>query len=98
MREVARALGDTPAVARSSYIDPRLINRYESAGELSGIPPLPPVLPAPAGTETAIAAFLASCGDGVVPAGDPGPPGAPAPARGRDGLGGQLGRDRGRLG
>ena len=72
VREVARALGDTPAVARSSYIDPRLINQYESAGELPGIPPLPPVLPAPAETETAIAAFLTSCGDGVVPAGDPG--------------------------
>ena len=73
VREVARALGDTPAVARSSYIDPRLISRYESAGELPGIPPLPPVLPAPAEAETAIAAYLTSCGDGGVPAGDPGP-------------------------
>ena len=73
VQEVARALGDTPAVARSSYIDPRLINRYEEAGELPGIPPLPLVLPAPAATETAIAALLTDGGDGFVPAGGPGP-------------------------
>ena len=73
VREVARALGDTPAVARSSYIDPRLISRYESAGELPGISPRPPVLPAPAEAETAIAGLLTSWGDGAVPAADPGP-------------------------
>ncbi len=67
VREVARALGDTPAVARSSYIDPRLINRYQSEGQLPGIPVAPAVLPASAGTETAIAALLASCGDGLAP-------------------------------
>ena len=38
IREVAGWLGDTPAVARKSYIDPRLINRYESAGELPATP------------------------------------------------------------
>jgi hypothetical protein len=71
VREVARALGDTPAVARASYIDPRLVTHYESEGELPGIPAQPAGLPAPAETETAIAALLTSCGDGVVPAGEP---------------------------
>ncbi|MGI8447302.1 MAG: DNA topoisomerase IB [Streptosporangiaceae bacterium] len=77
VREVARALGDTPAVARSSYIDPRLVTHYESEGELTGIPaqpagiPAQPAgIPAPAETEAAITAFLSSCGDGVLPAGD----------------------------
>ena len=28
MREVAEALGNTPAVARGSYIDPRLLDLY----------------------------------------------------------------------
>ena len=32
VRETARELGNTPAVARSSYIDPRLLDRY-AAGE-----------------------------------------------------------------
>jgi DNA topoisomerase IB len=63
VREVARWLGDTPAVARASYIDPRLITRYESEGELPTIPALPTVLPAPAEAENAVAALLAECGD-----------------------------------
>ena len=29
VREVARYLGNTPAVARASYIDPRVISLYE---------------------------------------------------------------------
>ena len=29
MKEVAAELGNTPAVARASYIDPRLLDRYE---------------------------------------------------------------------
>src|SRR5580704_9438254 len=37
IRSVAEWLGDTPAVARSSYIDPRLIRRYESGG-LASVP------------------------------------------------------------
>ena len=28
MREVATYLGNTPAVARSSYVDPRIVDRY----------------------------------------------------------------------
>ena len=70
VREVARALGDTPAVARASYIDPRLVTRYESEGELPGIPAQPAGLPAPAETETAITNLLTSCGDGLLPAAD----------------------------
>jgi DNA topoisomerase IB len=63
VREVARWLGDTPSVARGSYIDPRLITRYESEGRLPAIPALPTVLPAPAEAEAAIAALLAAGGD-----------------------------------
>ena len=29
VKEVAAELGNTPAVARASYIDPRLLDRYE---------------------------------------------------------------------
>jgi DNA topoisomerase-1 len=59
VREVAGWLGDTPAVARKSYIDPRLIGQYESEGELPTIPARPAVLPAPAEAEAAVAALLA---------------------------------------
>jgi DNA topoisomerase-1 len=59
IREVAAWLGDTPAVARGSYVDPGLISRYESLGELPGIPVLPAALPAPAQAEAAVAALLA---------------------------------------
>jgi DNA topoisomerase IB len=62
VREVARWLGDTPAVARASYIDPRLISRYESEGGLPGIPAVPAELPVAAETEAAIAALLAASG------------------------------------
>jgi DNA topoisomerase-1 len=30
MKEVSEALGNTPAVARASYVDPRVVNAYES--------------------------------------------------------------------
>ncbi len=39
VQEVARALGDTPAVARSSYIDPRLIKSVRGGGRTSRDPP-----------------------------------------------------------
>ena len=60
VRAVAEWLGDTPAVARDSYIDPRLISRYESDGGLTTVPVLPPVLPASADAEAAVAALLAA--------------------------------------
>jgi DNA topoisomerase IB len=58
IREVAAWLGDTPAVARKSYIDPQLITRYELVGELPTIPAAPVALPAPAEAEIAVAALL----------------------------------------
>jgi DNA topoisomerase-1 len=58
VRAVAQWLGDTPAVARSSYIDPRLISRYQSDGQLAAVPALPPVLPAGADAEAAVAMLL----------------------------------------
>ena len=61
VREVAGWLGDTPSVTRTSYIDPRLISRYESDGELTAVPVLPAVLPAAAEAEIAVAALLAAC-------------------------------------
>jgi DNA topoisomerase I len=59
IRGVATWLGDTPTVTRKSYIDPRLISRYESDGHLSAIPALPAALPAAAEAEVAVAALLA---------------------------------------
>jgi DNA topoisomerase I len=60
VRAVAGWLGDTPTVARSAYIDPRLISRYQSEGALPGIPALPAALPAPPDAEAAVAALLAA--------------------------------------
>jgi DNA topoisomerase I len=59
VRGVADWLGDTPAVARASYIDPQLISRFLADGQLPGIPRRPVTLPAPAEAETAVAALLA---------------------------------------
>jgi DNA topoisomerase I len=59
IRGVAEWLGDTPAVARASYIDPRVISRYSEDGQLAAIPRLPPVLPAAGEAEIAVAALLA---------------------------------------
>jgi DNA topoisomerase I len=59
IRGVADWLGDTPAVARASYVDPRLISRYQSGGGLGTIPVLPAELPAGADAEAAVAALLA---------------------------------------
>jgi DNA topoisomerase I len=59
VRGVADWLGDTPAVARASYIDPRVISRYTSDGQLTAIPRLPAMLPAAAEAEVAVAALLA---------------------------------------
>src|SRR5262245_28324415 len=58
IRGVAEWLGDTPTVARSSYIDPRLISRYQSEGELRSIPVMPAELPAAEEAEIAVASLL----------------------------------------
>jgi DNA topoisomerase IB len=58
VREVADWLGDTPSVTRTSYVDPRLISRYETDGELPAVPAVPAVLPAPPEAELAVAALL----------------------------------------
>jgi DNA topoisomerase I len=62
VRGVADWLGDTPTVARASYIDPRVISRYTSDGQLTAIPRLPAVLPAAAEAEIAVAALLTEDG------------------------------------
>jgi DNA topoisomerase I len=54
VKEVAAELGNTPAVARASYIDPRLLDRYEEGAT---------ILPALAGTD----AFVRGEGDGLDP-------------------------------
>jgi DNA topoisomerase I len=59
VRGVADWLGDTPAVARASYIDPRVISRYSSDGQLATIPRLPAMLPTAAEVELSVAALLA---------------------------------------
>jgi DNA topoisomerase-1 len=58
VREVAESLGDTPTVARNSYIDPRVISRYEADGQLPTIPRSAVALPAAAEAEVAVAALL----------------------------------------
>ena len=37
VREVADYLGNTPAVARASYIDPRVIERYEQGHTIAAV-------------------------------------------------------------
>jgi DNA topoisomerase I len=62
VRSVAEWLGDTPAVARNSYVDPRLISRYEIHGQLPLVPVLPAALPVPAEAESAVAELLRADG------------------------------------
>jgi DNA topoisomerase I len=69
VKGVAGWLGDTTTVARSSYIDPRLITRYEADGQLPTIPAGPAELPAAAGAEAAVHALLSSLAS-PEPAGD----------------------------
>jgi hypothetical protein len=40
VRRVALVLGNTPAVARGSYVDPRVIERYEGGETLSEVLPM----------------------------------------------------------
>jgi DNA topoisomerase IB len=37
MKEVAEALGNTPAVARGSYVDPRVVAGYEHGQTIAGV-------------------------------------------------------------
>jgi DNA topoisomerase I len=60
IRGVADWLGDTPTVARASYIDPRLISRYSSGGGLATVPAGSAELPVSADAEAAVAALLAA--------------------------------------
>ena len=60
VRGVADWLGDTPAVARGSYIDPRGSTCTTSDGQLAAIPRLPAQPPAAAEAEIAVAALLDS--------------------------------------
>jgi hypothetical protein len=46
-------------VARGSYIDPRLIARYEAEGQLPTVLPAPVALPVTPEAESAVAALLA---------------------------------------
>lgn len=54
VREVAAWLGDTPAVARSSYIDPALAEHFESTGGLGDLVPAPCALPVPEDVERSV--------------------------------------------
>ena len=38
MRQTAELLGNTPAIARGSYIDPRLLDAYESGDTIDPAP------------------------------------------------------------
>jgi DNA topoisomerase-1 len=73
VKDVAGWLGDTPTVARSSYIDPGLITRYQADGQLPSIPAVPAELPAAAEAEAAVHALLSE------PAREPAPPEAAPP-------------------
>jgi DNA topoisomerase I len=59
VRGVAELLGDTPTVTRKSYVDPRLISRYDTHGQLPSVPVLPAALPVPIEAELAVARLLA---------------------------------------
>jgi DNA topoisomerase I len=60
VRGVANWLGDTPTVARASYIDPRLAVTYARDARLAAVPVLPAQLPAAGEAEAAVAALLAA--------------------------------------
>ncbi|HXZ63174.1 MAG TPA: DNA topoisomerase IB [Streptosporangiaceae bacterium] len=62
IRGVAQWLGDTPTVARASYIDPRIVSYYES-GNLARVPIQPARLPVDESAEQAVAALLAAAVD-----------------------------------
>jgi DNA topoisomerase IB len=85
VKGVADWLGDTPTVARSSYIDPRLMTRYEADGALPSVPAGPAQLPAAAEAEAAVRALLSPAPE------DAGLPGRPDAAVDRDDRAGDIG-------
>jgi DNA topoisomerase I len=60
VRAAAAWLGDTPAVARASYVDPAVIELYECTGSVGGLEAVPVRLPAPADAERAVLDVLLS--------------------------------------
>lgn len=58
VREVASWLGDTPAVARSSYIDPAVPEHFESTGGMGSLAAARCVLPVPPQLEQAVVQLL----------------------------------------
>jgi DNA topoisomerase IB len=58
VREVATWLGDTPAVARSSYIDPALTEHFETTGALGSLAPAPCALPVHPEVEASVVQVL----------------------------------------
>jgi DNA topoisomerase-1 len=56
MRAVAEELGNTPTVARNSYVDPRVVDRYLSGTTIP--PPAEVTLPAPPVVERAVLTLL----------------------------------------
>jgi DNA topoisomerase I len=58
VREAAEWLGDTATVARASYIDPGLIELYETTGSVGSLQPTAVELPADAAAELEVLATL----------------------------------------
>ncbi len=58
VREVASWLGDTPAVARSSYIDPAVSEHFESTGAMGSLAAARCALPVPPDLEQAVVQLL----------------------------------------
>lgn len=58
MRHAADWLGDTVSVARASYIDPAVLELYETTGALGDLSPAPAGLPAAPAAERAVLRLL----------------------------------------
>jgi len=58
VRHAAEWLGDTPTVARGAYIDPAVLELYETAGGLTGLTSSPAELPADPAAEQAVLRLL----------------------------------------
>jgi DNA topoisomerase I len=58
VKHAAEWLGDTPTVARASYIDPVVFELFESTGSIGHLAASPAVLPADPGAERAVLSVL----------------------------------------